>query len=48
MFGGEGGSSAALVKTLEGHTDAVVAVQVLMMTGHLLSIAANGTLLVRP
>jgi hypothetical protein len=34
------------VKTLRGHTDAVVAMQVLAMTGHLLSIAVNGTLLV--
>jgi WD40 repeat protein len=44
--GGGGGSSSALVKTLRGHTDAVVAMQVLAMTGHLLSIAVNGTLLV--
>ena len=44
--GGAGGSSSALVKTLEGHTDAVVAIEVLAMTGHLLSIAVNGTLLV--
>ena len=50
--GGGGGtrtvysSSSSLVKTLTGHTDAVVALQMLRMTGHLLSIAVNGTLLV--
>lgn len=38
-------STRALVKTLEGHTQAVVGVKVLAMTGHLLSIAVNGTLL---
>ena len=41
-----GGGRNALVKTLTWHTTPVVALAVLAATGHLLSIATNGTLLV--